>query len=269
MKTELTELLGIEYPIIQGGMAWVAEYHLAAAVSEAGGLGLIGAANAPADWVRDQVRQVKKLTDKPFGVNIMLMSPYADEVAKVIVEEGVPVVTTGAGDPEKYMKMWKDAGVKIIPVVASVALARRMERCGADAVVAEGTESGGHIGETTTLVLVPQVVDAVSIPVIAAGGIADGRGIAAAFMLGAKGVQMGTHFVATEECHVHQNYKDMILKAKDIDTRVTGRTTGHPVRALRNQMTKEYLKKKQKELPLRSWNSLRWAAFAALSWMEM
>ena len=242
MKTELTELLGIEYPIIQGGMAWVAEYHLAAAVSEAGGLGLIGAANAPADWVRDQVRQVKKLTDKPFGVNIMLMSPYADEVAKVIVEEGVPVVTTGAGDPEKYMKMWKDAGVKIIPVVASVALARRMERCGADAVVAEGTESGGHIGETTTLVLVPQVVDAVSIPVIAAGGIADGRGIAAAFMLGAKGVQMGTHFVATEECHVHQNYKDMILKAKDIDTRVTGRTTGHPVRALRNQMTKEYLK---------------------------
>ena len=243
MKTELTELLGIEYPIIQGGMAWVAEYHLAAAVSEVGGLGLIGAANAPADWVRDQVRQVKKLTDKPFGVNIMLMSPYADEVAKVIVEEGVPVVTTGAGDPEKYMKMWKDAGVKIIPVVASVALARRMERCGADAVVAEGTESGGHIGETTTLVLVPQVVDAVSIPVIAAGGIADGRGIAAAFMLGAKGVQMGTHFVATEECHVHQNYKDMILKAKDIDTRVTGRTTGHPVRALRNQMTKEYLKK--------------------------
>ena len=243
MKTELTELLGIEYPIIQGGMAWVAEYHLATAVSEAGGLGLIGAANAPADWVRDQVRQVKKLTDKPFGVNIMLRSPYADEVAKVIVEEGVPVVTTGAGDPEKYMKMWKDAGVKIIPVVASVALARRMERCGADAVVAEGTESGGHIGETTTLVLVPQVVDAVSIPVIAAGGIADGRGIAAAFMLGAKGVQMGTHFVATEECHVHQNYKDMILKAKDIDTRVTGRTTGHPVRALRNQMTKEYLKK--------------------------
>ena len=243
MKTELTELLGTEYPIIQGGMAWVAEYHLAAAVSEAGGLGLIGAANAPAEWVRDQVRQVKKLTDKPFGVNIMLMSPYADEVAKVIVEEGVPVVTTGAGDPEKYMKMWKDAGVKIIPVVASVALARRMERCGADAVVAEGTESGGHIGETTTLVLVPQVVDAVSIPVIAAGGIADGRGIAAAFMLGAKGVQMGTHFVATEECHVHQNYKDMILKAKDIDTRVTGRTTGHPVRALRNQMTKEYLKK--------------------------
>ena len=238
MKTEVTELLGIEYPIIQGGMARVAEYHLAAAVSAAGGLGLIGAASAPADWVRQQVREVKKLTDKPFGVNIMLMSPYADEIAQVIVEEKVPVVTTGAGNPEKYMKMWKEAGVKIIPVIASVAHAKRMERCGADAVVAEGCESGGHIGETTTMVLVPQVVDAVNIPVIAAGGIADGRGIAAAFMLGAKAVQMGTHFVATTECWAHQNYKDMILKAKDIDTKVTGRSTGHPVRALRNQMTK-------------------------------
>jgi enoyl-[acyl-carrier protein] reductase II len=243
MKTEITSLLGIEYPIIQGGMAWVAEYHLAAAVSEAGGLGLIGAASAPAEWVREQVREAKKLTDKPFGVNIMLMSPYADDVAKVIVEEGVKVVTTGAGNPEKYMKMWKDAGVKVIPVVASVALAKRMERCGADAVVAEGTESGGHIGETTTMVLVPQVVDAVNIPVIAAGGIADGRGIAAAFMLGAKGVQMGTHFVVTTESQVHQNYKNLIIKAKDIDTKVTGRTTGHPVRALRNQMTKQYLAK--------------------------
>ena len=234
MKTEVTELLGIEYPIIQGGMAWVAEYHLAAAVSAAGGLGLIGAASAPADWVRQQVREVKKLTDKPFGVNIMLMSPYADEIAQVIVEEKVPVVTTGAGNPEKYMKMWKEAGVKIIPVIASVAHAKRMERCGADAVVAEGCESGGHIGETTTMVLVPQVVDAVNIPVIAAGGIADGRGIAAAFMLGAKAVQ---------------NYKDMILKAKDIDTKVTGRSTGHPVRALRNQMTKEYLKKEAEGVP--------------------
>lgn len=243
MKTEITELLGIEYPIIQGGMAWVAEYHLAAAVSEAGGLGLIGAASAPAEWVREQVQKTKELTDKPFGVNIMLMSPYADEVAEVIVEEGVKVVTTGAGNPEKYMKMWKEAGVKVIPVVASVAMAKRMERCGADAVVAEGTESGGHIGETTTMVLVPQVVDAVEIPVIAAGGIADGRGIAAAFMLGAKAVQMGTHFVVTKESQVHENYKNSIVKAKDIDTKVTGRTTGHPVRALRNQMTKEYLKK--------------------------
>lgn len=241
MKTEVTELLGIEYPIIQGGMAWVAEYHLAAGVSNAGGLGLIGAASAPADWVREQIKEAKKLTDKPFGVNIMLMSPYADEVAKVVAEEGVKVVSTGAGNPEKYMKMWKEAGVKVIPVVASIALAKRMERCGADALVAEGTEAGGHIGENTTMVLVPQIVDAVNIPVIAAGGIADGRGIAAAFMLGARAVQMGTHFVATKESMVHENYKNAILKAKDIDSRVTGRTTGHPVRALRNQMTKQYL----------------------------
>ena len=241
MKTEVTELLGIEYPIIQGGMAWVAEYHLAAGVSNAGGLGLIGAASAPADWVREQIKEAKKLTDKPFGVNIMLMSPYADEVAKVVAEEGVKVVSTGAGNPEKYMKMWKEAGVKVIPVVASVALAKRMERCGADALVAEGTEAGGHIGENTTMVLVPQIVDAVNIPVIAAGGIADGRGIAATFMLGARAVQMGTHFVATKESMVHENYKNAILKAKDIDSRVTGRTTGHPVRALRNQMTKQYL----------------------------
>lgn len=241
MKTEVTELLGIEYPIIQGGMAWVAEYHLAAGVSNAGGLGLIGAASAPEEWVREQIREAKKLTDKPFGVNIMLMSPYADEVAKVVAEEGVKVVTTGAGNPEKYMKMWKEAGVKVIPVVASVALAKRMERCGADALVAEGTEAGGHIGENTTMVLVPQIVDAVNIPVIAAGGIADGRGIAAAFMLGARAVQMGTHFVATKESMVHENYKNAILKAKDIDSRVTGRKTGHPVRALRNQMTKQYL----------------------------
>lgn len=241
MQTELTRLLGIECPIIQGGMAWVTEYHLAGAVSEAGGLGLIGAASAPADWVRDQIRSVRKLTKKPFGVNIMLMSPYADEVAKVIVEEQVPIVTTGAGSPEKYMKMWKEAGVKVIPVVASAALAKRMERCGADAVVAEGCEAGGHIGESTTMVLVPQIVDAVGIPVIAAGGIADGRGMAAAFMLGASGVQMGTHFVVTDECQVHENYKEKIIKAKDIDTRVTGRTTGHPVRALRNDMTRRYL----------------------------
>lgn len=241
MQTEVTRLLGIEVPVIQGGMAWVAEYHLAAAVSNAGGLGLIGAASAPAEWVRDQIRKAKELTDRPLGVNIMLMSPYADEVAQVVVEEGVKVVTTGAGNPEKYMDMWKKAGVKVIPVVASAALAKRMERCGADAVVAEGCEAGGHIGENTTMCLVPQIVDAVKIPVIAAGGIADGRGMAAAFMLGAKGVQMGTHFIVTDECQVHNAYKERILKAKDIDSRVTGRSTGHPVRALRNDMTKKYL----------------------------
>lgn len=242
MKTRITELLGIEYPIIQGGMAWVAESHLAAAVSAAGGLGLIGGANAPAEVIRNYIREVKAVTDKPFGVNVMLMSPYADEVAKVVVEEGVKVVTTGAGNPEKYMEMWKAAGIKVIPVVASVALAKRMERYGADAVVAEGTESGGHIGEATTMTLVPQVVDAVSIPVIAAGGIGDGRGIAAAFMLGAEAVQMGTRFLVAKECTVHQNYKDRVLKAKDIDSTVTGRTHGHPVRCLRNQMTREYVK---------------------------
>ena len=245
MKTEITELLNIEYPIIQGGMAWVADYHLAAAVSNAGGLGLIGSGGAPASWVKDQIREVKKLTDKPFGVNIMLMNPEADEIAKVIVEEKVPVVTTGAGNPAKYIKEWKEAVVKVIPVVASCALAKMMERCGADAVVAEGTEAGGHIGEITTMSLVPQVVDAVNIPVIAAGGIADGRGFAAALMLGAKAVQMGTHFVATKECNVHENYKEKIIKAKDIDSKVTGRSTGHPVRVLRNQMSNEYIKKEQ------------------------
>ena len=249
MKTEITELLGIRYPIIQGGMAWVADYHLAAAVSNAGGLGLIGSGGAPAEWVREQVREAKKLTDQPFGVNLMLMNPEADQIAKVLVEEGVAVVTTGAGNPEKYMSMWKEAGMKVIPVVASVALAKRMERCGADALVAEGTEAGGHIGELTTMVLVPQIVDAVSVPVIAAGGIADGRGIAAAFMLGARGVQIGTQFVVTKECNVHENYKQALIKARDIDSRVTGRTTGHPVRVLRNAMVKEYLKKEQAGAP--------------------
>ena len=242
MRTDVTKLLEIEYPILQGGMAWVAEHHLAAAVSEAGGLGLIGAASAPGEWVREQIRKVKERTEKPFGVNIMLMSPYADEVAKVVAEEGVKVVTTGAGNPEKYMKLWKDAGIKVIPVVASVALAKRMERCGADAVVAEGSEAGGHIGENTTMVLVPQIADAVSIPVIAAGGIADGRGVAASLMLGASAVQVGTHFVVTKESVVHENYKKCIIKAKDIDSKVTGRSTGHPIRVLRNQMTKEYLR---------------------------
>ena len=239
MKTRITELLGVEYPIIQGGMAWVAEHHLAAAVSEAGGL---GGANAPGEVVRDEIRKARKLTDKPFGVNVMLMSPYADDVAKVIVEEGIQVVTTGAGNPEKYMDIWKAAGVKVIPVVASVALARRMERHGADAVVAEGCESGGHIGEQTTMTLVPQVADAVEIPVIAAGGIGDGRGIAAAFMLGAEAVQIGTRFVVSKEAVVHENYKQRIIKAKDIDSAVTGRSHGHPIRCLRNEMTREYVK---------------------------
>ena len=242
MKTRVTELLGIEHPIIQGGMAWVAEYHLAAAVSEAGGLGLIGGANAPGEVIRDYIRKAKERTSKPFGVNVMLMSPYADDVAKVVVEEGIKVVTTGAGNPGKYMDMWKAAGIKVIPVVASVALAKMMEKAGADAVVAEGTESGGHIGEATTMTLVPQVVDAVSIPVIAAGGIGDGRGIAAAFMLGAEAVQIGTRFVVSKESIVHENYKQRVIKAKDIDSTVTGRSHGHPVRCLRNQMTREYQK---------------------------
>ena len=249
MKTRVTALLGIEYPIIQGGMAWVAEHNLAAAVSEAGGLGLIGGANAPGEVVREEIRKARELTDKPFGVNVMLMSPFADDVAKVVVEEGIKVVTTGAGNPGKYMEMWKNAGIKVIPVVASVALARMMEKGGADAVVAEGTESGGHIGDQTTMSLVPQVADAVSIPVIAAGGIADGRGIAAAFMLGAEAVQMGTRFVVAKESIVHQNYKDRIIKAKDIDSAVTGRSHGHPIRSLRNQRTREYLKMEQEGRP--------------------
>ena len=242
MKTKVTELLQIEYPIIQGGMAWVAEHHLAAAVSEAGGFGLIGAASAPPEIVREEIRKAKELTDKPFGVNIMLLNPNADEVAKIVVEEGIQAVTTGAGNPEKYMPMWKEAGVKVIPVVASVAMAKRMERYGADAVVAEGMEAGGHIGNQTTMALIPQIVDAVNIPVIAAGGIGDGRGVAASFMLGAEGVQMGTRFLVAKECIVHQNYKDRVLKAKDIDSTVTGRSHGHPVRCLRNQMTREYVK---------------------------
>lgn len=242
MKTRITELLGIEHPIIQGGMAWAAEHHLAAAVSEAGGLGLIGAASAPEDVIRREIRAAKELTDKPFGVNVMLLSPYADEVAKVVVEEGIKVVTTGAGNPGKYMEMWKAAGIKVIPVVASVALARMMEKAGADAVVAEGTESGGHIGSATTMTLVPQVADAVTIPVIAAGGIADGRGLAAAMMLGAQAVQIGTRFCVANECICHENYKKKIIKAKDIDSTVTGRSHGHPIRCLRNQMTREYIK---------------------------
>lgn len=242
MKTRVTELLRIEYPIIQGGMAWVAEHSLASAVSEAGGLGLIGAGGAPASFVREEIRKAKERTGKPFGVNVMLMNPEADEIARVIVEEGVKVVTTGAGNPAKYMAMWKEAGIRVIPVVASSAMAKMMERAGADAVVAEGMESGGHIGSLTTMALVPQVVDMVGIPVIAAGGIGDGRGFAAALMLGAEAVQIGTRFVVAKESVVHANYKEKLIKAKDIDSEVTGMSTGHPVRSLRNHMTREYLR---------------------------
>ena len=241
METRVTKLLGIEYPIIQGGMAWVANADLSANVSKAGGIGFIGAANAPAEWVREQIRKARQITDKPIGVNVMLLSDHVDDVAKVVAEEKVEAVTTGAGNPAKYLKMWKEAGIKVIPVVASVAMARMMERAGADAVVAEGLESGGHIGEQTTMTLVPQVVDAVKIPVIAAGGIGDGRGVDAALMLGAEAVQIGTRFIVAKECTVHQNYKDRVIAAKDIDSTVTGRSTGHPVRSLRNTMTKEYL----------------------------
>lgn len=248
MKSRVAELLEIQYPIIQGGMAWVAEYNLASAVSNAGGLGIIGAASAPAEIVREQIIKCKAMTNRPFGVNIMLLNPNADEVAQIVVEEGVKVVTTGAGNPAKYMHMWKEAGVKVIPVVASVAMAKMMERAGADAVVAEGMESGGHIGQTTTMALVPQIADAVSIPVIAAGGIADGRGMAAAFMLGAEGVQMGTRFVAAKESIVHENYKQKIIRAKDIDSTITGASTGHPVRCLRNQMTREYQEMEKQEV---------------------
>ena len=249
MQTRVTGLLKTEYPIIQGGMAWVADYHLAAAVSNGGGLGMIGAANAPAEWVAEQIREVRKRTDRPFGVNIMLMSPHADEVARTVARERVPVVTTGAGNPEQYMTLWKEKDIRVIPVIASVAMAKRMEKCGADAVVAEGYESGGHVGESTTMTLVPQVCDAVNIPVIAAGGIADGRGIAAAFMLGARGIQMGTIFAASKESVIHENYKNSILKAKDIDSRVTGRSTGHPIRVLRNDMARKYLEMEKEGAP--------------------
>lgn len=242
MKTRITELLNIEYPIFQGGMAWVAEHTLAAAVSNAGGLGILASGGAPCEYVREEIRKTKALTDKPFGVNVMLMNPEAEAIAHMLVEEGVQVVTTGAGNPEKYFLLWKEAGIKIIPVVASVALARRMEKYGADAVVAEGCESGGHIGEMTTMTLVPQVVREVDIPVIAAGGIGDGHGVAAAFMLGAEGVQVGTRFLLADETQIHENYKEKVIKARDIDSQVTGRSTGHPIRVLRNPMTKKYLK---------------------------
>lgn len=242
IKTKICDILKIKYPVIQGGMAWVADASLAAAVSNAGGLGLISSINESVEAVRDQIRLCKTLTEKPFGVNIMLQSPIAADVAKIIVEEGVPVVTTGAGSPAPYMSMWKEAGIKVIPVIASVAMAVKVQNMGADAVVAEGGESGGHVGELHTMALVPQVVDAVDIPVIAAGGICDGRGAAAAFMLGAAGVQMGTRFLVADECTVHQVYKDKIINASDISTMLTGKALGHPVRSLKTPFSKTLAK---------------------------
>jgi enoyl-[acyl-carrier protein] reductase II len=242
IKTPVCELLGIQYPIFQGGMAWIADGRLAAAVSNGGGLGIISAMNAGPDYLREQIKIARELTDKPFGVNIMLMSPFAEEVSRVVAEEKVDVVTTGAGNPSKYMAMWTEAGIKVIPVVASVALAKLMTRAGASAIIAEGGESGGHVGETTTLVLVPQVVDATDLPVIAAGGIADGRGVAACFMLGAQGVQLGTRFLVADECSVHDNYKDKIIKANDIATIATGKRLGHPVRCLKTPFSRAFFK---------------------------
>ena len=239
MNNRVTELLGIEKPILQGGMAWIAESTLAAAVSNAGGAGIIAGGSAPIDYLRAEIRKCKELTDKPFGVNVMLMSPNAEELAKLVIEEGVSFVTTGAGNPGQYIAAWKEAGIKVIPVVPSVALAKRLERIGADAVIAEGTESGGHIGQNTTMCLVPQVVDAVSVPVIAAGGIADGRGIAASFMLGAEGVQIGTRFLAAEECQIHENYKNAVIKAKDTDNAITGFYSGSPCRCIKSKYTKK------------------------------
>lgn len=249
IKSEICEMLGIKYPVFQGGMAWIADGRLAAAVSEGGGLGIIAAGNAPGEYVRSQIKIAKSLTDKPIGVNIMLMSPFADEVAQVVVDEKIAVVTTGAGNPGKYMDAWKAADIKIIPVVASVALAKRMTRMGASALIAEGGESGGHVGELTTMVLVPQICDATDLPVIAAGGIADGRGVAAAFMLGARGVQMGTRFLSAVECTIHPNYKEKILKATDLCTMVTGKRLGHPVRSLRTNFAREYAKAEYSAMP--------------------
>lgn len=249
IKSEICEMLGIRYPVFQGGMAWIADGKLAAAVSDGGGLGIIAAGNAPGDYVREQVRIARSLTKKPIGVNIMLLSPYADDVAQVVVEEKIEVVTTGAGNPSKYMNAWKEAGIRVIPVVASVAMAKILTRMGASALIAEGGESGGHVGELTTMVLVPQICDATTLPVIAAGGIADGRGVAAALMLGACGVQMGTRFLSATECSIHPNYKEKILKATDLCTMVTGKRLGHPVRSLRTPFAREYSKAEYGGMP--------------------
>lgn len=249
IKSEICEMLGIRYPLFQGGMAWIADGKLAAAVSEGGGLGIVAAGNAPGDYVREQIRIARMLTEHPIGVNIMLLSPFADEVAQIVTEEKVEVVTTGAGNPSKYIKDWIQAGIRVIPVVASVAMAKLMTRLGASAVIAEGGESGGHVGELTTMALVPQICDATSLPVIAAGGIADGRGVAAAFMLGACGVQMGTRFLSANECSIHPAYKEAIIKATDLCTMVTGKRLGHPVRSLRTQFARDYAKAEYGGMP--------------------
>ena len=256
IQSKLCDMLGIAWPIFQGGMAWIADGRLAAAVSEGGGLGIIGAGNAPGETVREQIQTAKALTEHPFGVNIMLLSPYADEVARIVAEEKVPVVTTGAGNPSKYMEDWKKAGIHVIPVVASVAMARLMTRVGASALIAEGGESGGHVGELTTMALVPQICDATTLPVIAAGGIADGRGFAAALMLGACGVQMGTRFLSAAECGIHPIYKEKILKATDLCTVVTGRRLGHPVRSLRTPFARDYAKAEYGGVPNEALESL-------------
>lgn len=256
MSQDICSMLGIRYPIIQGAMARIADADLASAVSNAGGLGIIAGGEAPVDFLRQEVRKAKQLTDHPFGVNIMLLSSNADEVAAMVCEEGVKVVTTGAGLPGKYMEMWKAHGIKVIPVVASVAVAKRMVRSGADAVIAEGTEAGGHVGELTTMVLVPQIVDAVDVPVIAAGGIGDGRGMAAAYMLGASGVQIGTRFLVANECNVPKAFKEKVIKAKDIDTVVTGRPTGHPVRVIKNKLARQFLALEKEAAPLEEYEKL-------------
>lgn len=258
MENRITRLLGIKYPLLQGAMAWIAESTLAAAVSNAGGAGIIAGGSAPIDYLREEIRKCKAMTDKPFGVNIMLMSPNAEELSQLVIDEGVAFVTTGAGDPGKYIPKWKEAGIKVIPVVASVALAKRLVKAGADAVIAEGTESGGHIGENTTMCLVPQIVDAVSeqVPVIAAGGIADGRGVAAVWMLGAEGVQIGTRFLASEECKIHENYKNAVIKAKDRDFQITGFYSGSPCRCIKSKYTKKLQELEKKAAPPEDFEAL-------------
>jgi len=255
-KSIICELLGIKYPLIQGGMAWIADAELASAVSNAGALGVIAAGNAPGEWVKEEIRKTKRLTEKPFGLNIMLLNPNADKIACIAVEEGIKIVITGAGNPGKYIKMWKENNILVLPVVPSVALAKRMERDGVDAVIAEGGEAGGHVGELTTMSLVPQVVDAINLPIIAAGGIADGRGLAAAWMLGASGFQMGTRFLVAYECNVHKNYKQKILAARDTSTIVTGRPTGHPVRIIKNKLARDFQQLEKRNASLEEYEEL-------------